>query len=193
MPVPDGFVVLAKLGAAHGLRGDVKLEIRTDDPGRLAVGASVITDDALVGELTIARRCVSSGAQLIAFDQVGDRTDAEALTGLLLLGPTTEEEDAWYPSELVGLEARSPQGRVLGEVIAVQDSPAHHLLEVREPSGARTLVPFVEAIVPHVDKVGGVVTVDAPGGLFEDAPSQDESDQSDESEVAEGTRPREQA
>lgn len=170
MPVPDGYVVLARLGAANGLRGDVKLELRTDSPERLAVGARVITDDALVGELTVARRRVSGGAQLIAFDQVTDRTDAEALTGLLLLGPAVEEEDAWYPADLVGLEARSVDGRVLGEVVAVQDSPAHHLLEVREPSGTRTLVPFVTAIVPSVDVAGGWLVIDAPGGLLADEP-----------------------
>lgn len=168
MPVPDSHVVLARLGAAHGLRGDVKLELRTDDPARLAVGAHVITDDPLVGELTIARRSSSGGSQLIAFAQVTDRTDAEALTGLLLLGERTQEEDAWYPADLVGLLALAPDGRELGEVVAVVDSPAHHLLEVREPSGARTLVPFVAAIVPSVDLAGGTLVLDAPGGLLAD-------------------------
>jgi len=174
VPVPDGLVVLARLGAAHGLRGDVKLEIRTDDPGRLAVGTSVVTDDELVGELTIARRRTSGAAQLIAFDQVTDRADAEALTGLLLLAPAVEEEDAWYPDDLVGLEARSLDGRVLGAVVAVEDSPAHHLLVVREPSGARTLVPFVAAIVPEVDVAGGTLVLDAPGGLLQDEPGEPE-------------------
>lgn len=170
--IPDDYVVLARLGAAHGLRGEVRLEIRTDSPQRLAVGATVVTDDPLVGELTIARRRTSGSSQLIAFDQVTDRDDAEALTGLLLLGPAQAEEDAWYPRDLLGLQARSLDGRVLGEVVAVREAPAHHLLEVREPSGARTQVPFVTAIVPTVDLAAGYLVLDAPGGLLADEPGE---------------------
>lgn len=172
--IPDSHVVLARLGAATGLRGEVRLELRTDDPARLAVGETVITDDPLVGELTIDRRRASGQHQLIGFAQVTDRADAEALTGLLLIGPPTTEDDAWYPSDLVGLEARATGGDVLGEVVAVTDSPAHHLLTIREPSGARTPVPFVAAIVPTVDVAGGFLILDPPGGLLADQPGQPE-------------------
>lgn len=172
--IPDGYVVLARLGAAHGLRGEVRLEVRTDDPGRLASGEHVITDDERVGELVVARRRASGTTQLISFEQVTDRTDAEAMTGLLLLGPAIQEEDAWYPADLVGLAVRSADDRLLGEVVAVQDAPAHHLLLVREPSGARTAVPFVSAIVPEVDIERGFLRLTPPGGLLADEPGEAE-------------------
>lgn len=170
--IPDGYVVLARLGAAHGLRGEVRLEIRTDDPSRLAVGANIITDDERVGELTIDRRRASGQHQLVGFAQVTDRTDAEALTGLLLIGEPIAEDDAWYPEDLIGLQARSRDDRILGEVIAVRESPGHHLLTVREPSGARTPVPFVTAIVPTVDIDAGFLVLDPPGGLLADEPGE---------------------
>lgn len=172
--IPDGYVVLARLGAAHGLRGEVRLEVRTDDLGRLAVGEGVITDDERVGELTIDRRRTSGQHQLVGFAQVGDRTDAEALTGLLLIGPPVAEEDAWYPQDLVGLRACSADGRTLGEVVAVREAPGHHLLTVREPSGARTAVPFVTAIVPEVDLAAGYLVLTPPGGLLVDEPGEPE-------------------
>ncbi|HCX85703.1 MAG TPA: ribosome maturation factor RimM [Micrococcales bacterium] len=178
--IPDGYVILARLGAANGLRGDVRLEIRTDDPSRLAPGQRVITDDPRVGELTIARRRTSGSAALIAFEQVTDRTDAEAMSGLLLLGPAVLEDDAWYPADLVGLEARARDGRVLGAVLAVESMPAHDVLVVREPSGARTFVPFVTAIVPEVDVAGGFVVLDPPGGLLADEPQPEDDDLDDD-------------
>lgn len=182
MVIPDGYVVLARLGAAHGLRGDVKLELRTDDPSRLAPGTRVVTDDERVGELVVARRRSTGSADLIAFEQVTDRTGAEAMTGLLLIGPRVAEKDAWYPQDLVGLRALGLDDRELGEVVAVHEAPAHHLLVVREPSGARTSVPFVTAIVPVVDLAGGFVRLDPPGGLLAD-----ESGESDGTEESAGS------
>lgn len=168
--IPDGYVILARLGAATGLRGEVRVEIRTDDPARLAVGATVMTDDPQVGELTINRRRLAGAREVVGFAQVSTREDAEAMTGLLLLGPAVDEDDAWYPEQLLGLQARNDQGRVLGEVVAVRSAPGHDLLEIREPSGARTPVPFVTAIVPEVRLGDGFLVLDPPGGLLADEP-----------------------
>lgn len=168
--IPTGHVVLARLGAANGLRGDVRCEVRTDDPSRIAVGERLVTDRGRT--LTVARRRQSGNGSYIAFEEVTDRTGAEQLTGSLLLGETVQEEDAWYPADLVGLRALHPTGRVLGEIVGVEEAPAHHLLVVREPSGARTLVPFVAAIVPSVDVAGGHLVLDAPGGLLADEPGE---------------------
>ncbi|PFG19307.1 ribosome maturation factor RimM [Serinibacter salmoneus] len=170
--IPEGQVILARLGAANGLRGEVKLEIRTDTPERLAVGQRVGTDDPALGDLSVSSRRRSGSAELIGFAEVSDRTAAERLRGVHLIGEALAEDDAWYPADLVGLQVRHPSGRVLGEVLGLREMPAHHLLEIREPSGARTSVPFVTAIVPEVRVSEGYLVVDPPGGLLVDEPGE---------------------
>lgn len=175
--IPEGHVILGRIVAAHGLRGEVRIEIRTDDSARLAAGTTVLTDDPLVGELTVAQLRVASGRATIAFEQVTDRDDAEAMRGLLILAPAQDEDDAWYPSDLAGLAARGEDGRDLGEVLEVRAMPAHDVLVLREPSGARTLVPFVRSIVPVVDVEGGFVVLAPPGGLLADEPLDEVEDE----------------
>lgn len=177
--IPEGYVILGRIGAAHGLRGEVRIEIRTDDSSRLAAGTAVLTDDPLVGELTIERLREASGKATISFEQVSDRTDAEAMRGLLILAPGQDEEDAWYPEDLVGLAARGEDGRELGTVTAVRSMPAHDVLVLREPSGERTLVPFVTAIVPVVDVAGGFLVLVPPGGLLADERTEEDDDADD--------------
>lgn len=163
-------LTVARIGRAHGLRGEVALDVRTDDPdSRLAVGAVLPTEPADRGPLTVARTRVQQGRWYVAFAEVPDRTAAEALRGVDLLvevADDDEDEDAWYPHELAGLRAEHVDGRVLGEVTGLEHLPAHDVLVLREPDGARTLVPFVRAIVPVVDVPGGRVVLDPPGGLL---------------------------
>ena len=159
-------VLVATVGRAHGLRGEVALDVRTDDPGhRLAVGTVLDTDR---GPLTITKVREQSGRLVVAFAEVGDRTAAEALRGVELVVDVTasDEEDAWYPFELVGLRAERTDGTLVGEVIGLEHMPAQDLLVVRETTGERTLVPFVRAIVPVVDVPGGRVVLDPPAGLL---------------------------
>ncbi|ACQ80785.1 16S rRNA processing protein RimM [Beutenbergia cavernae DSM 12333] len=167
----DDDVVLARLGAALGLRGEVRLTVRTDDENRLAPGTKVRTDPPAAGPLTIARLRRTGAGYVIAFAEIADRTAAEALRGVELVAEPRVDDDAWYPRELVGLEAVTPDGHVLGEVVAVEHPPAHDVLVVVEPSGAHALVPFVTALVPSVDVAAGRVVVDPPGGLFIDHPA----------------------
>lgn len=165
-------LTVARIGRAHGLRGEVALDVRTDDPdARLAVGAVLPTEPADRGPLTVTRTRVQQGRWYVAFAEVPDRTAAEALRGVDLLVEVAdddedEDEDAWYPHELAGLRAEHVDGRVLGEVTGLEHLPAHDVLVLREPDGARTLVPFVRAIVPVVDVPGGRVVLDPPGGLL---------------------------
>ena len=163
-------LTVARIGRAHGLRGEVSLEVRTDSPDeRLAVGAVLATEPASAGPLTIATRRVQQGRWVVAFEQVRDRTAAEALRGVELVVDTAgdePDEDAWYPHELVGLRAEAADGRLLGEVVGLEPAPAHDLLVLREVGGERTLVPFVRVIVPVVDVAAGRVVLDPPGGLL---------------------------
>ena len=163
-------LTVARIGRAHGLRGEVALDLRTDNPDeRLAVGQVLATEPASAGPLTVAATRSQHGRWFARFAEVRDRTAAEALHGVELVidAAGDEEEDAWYPHELTGLRAEDTDGRLLGTVAGLEHLPAHDVLVlVEEGSGARTLVPFVRAIVPVVDVPGGRVVLDPPGGLL---------------------------
>jgi len=163
-------LVVATIGRAHGLKGDVALDLRTDSPAeRLAVGAVLHTDPPAAGPLTVARARNQADRWVVGFREVTDRTAAEGLRGVALVVEAAEsddDEDAWYPHELAGLRVELADGTVVGEVIGLEPLPAQDALIVREHSGARTLVPFVRAIVPVVDVAGGRVVLDPPGGLL---------------------------
>jgi 16S rRNA processing protein RimM len=126
-----------------------------------------------VDVLTVASVRDHNGTLLLGFEEVLDRTAAEALRGAVLeadVPDEVDEPDAWYDHQLVGLRALDPAGEELGEVVAVEHLPAQDLLLVRRPDGARRLVPFVAAFVPTVDVPGGALVIDAPPGLLDDPP-----------------------
>ncbi len=162
-------VTVARIGRAHGLRGDVVLDIRTDDPvTRLVPGAVFRTEPAEQGPLTIDRVRNDSGRWYVAFVGYTDRTAAESLRGVELVGAAADvaEEDAWYVAELRGLRVEDLDGEPLGEVVGLQHRPAQDLLEVRVSDGTVALVPFVRQIVPVVDIAGGRIVLDPPAGLL---------------------------
>jgi 16S rRNA processing protein RimM len=137
----------------------------------------VTGDHALAGvdTLTVASVRDHNGTLLLGFEEVLDRSAAEALRGAVLEADVPEEPgepDAWYDHQLVGLAAVDPAGRALGEIVAVEHPGAQDLLVVRRPDGQDRLVPFVTAIVPAVDVAGGTVVIDAPGGLLDDLPDE---------------------
>ncbi len=171
-------LVVARIGRAHGLGGEVSVELRTDIPEqRFVVGAVLATDPPGVGPLTIAATRSDAGRWFLRFAEVTDRTAAEDLRGVLLTveGDASDEDDAWYPHELIGLRAERPTGEVIGTVSGLEHPPAHDLLLVREPGGTTARIPFVAAMVPVVDVAGGRVVVDPPHGLLagEDTDAQD--------------------
>jgi 16S rRNA processing protein RimM len=163
--------VVARIGRAHGLRGEVTAEVRTDVPEqRFTSGARFTTDPAERGPLTLRSAREHSGVLLLAFEDVDDRTDAENLRGTLLLvdAGASDEPDAWYDDELVGLRAERADGTVLGDVVGLLTGGAQDLLQVRPAGrGDDVLVPFVRALVPTVDVAGGRVVLDPPGGMFD--------------------------
>ncbi|GAA4965314.1 ribosome maturation factor RimM [Kineococcus glutinatus] len=164
--------VVARIGRPHGIRGEVTVEVRTDDPWRrLAAGAVLRTDPAGAGPLTVRSLREHQGTLLLGFAEHADRSGAETLRDVLLLVDVDEqgdaEEDAWYPHQLAGLVAVDTAGGVLGTVADLLTGTAQDLLVVRPAAGgADVLVPFVRALVPEVDVPGGRVVVDPPGGLF---------------------------
>jgi 16S rRNA processing protein RimM len=169
--------VVARLGRAHGLNGEISADLRTDVPQqRFRPGVVFGTEPAEAGPLTLVGSREHNGALLVRFDEAADRTSAERLRGVRLLVevPTSDEPDAWYPDELVGLPVVTPDGRGLGTVTELRTAGAQDLLVVRSAAGAEILVPFVAALVPVVDPAGGRIVVDPPGGLFDDDGSSDD-------------------
>ena len=187
-------LTVAVIGPAHALKGEVRLEIRTDDPeGRLSPGTSLPVqaprgrtapshDQPSYDRLTVARLRFDGTRWFAAFEEARDRTAAEALRGVRLLvdtdtvggsaaeGSGDADDEAWYAHELIGLRAvRALPGtepQHLGEVVDLEPGVAQDRIVVRTPDGEEVAVPFVEQLVPGIDPEAGVVTLDPPGGLF---------------------------
>jgi 16S rRNA processing protein RimM len=168
-------LVVARIGRAHGIKGQVSVEVRTDEPElRLAPGAVLATEPASAGPLTVADGRVHSGRLLLRFKGIDDRTGAEALRGTLLIAdidPTQSPEDPeeFYDHQLIGLDVVLADGTPVGELAAVLHLPAQDLLSVKRPDGSEALVPFVHEIVPEIDLDARRVVLTPPPGLLNPA------------------------
>lgn len=167
-------VVVGRVGRAHGIRGEVAVDVRTDEPELRFAPGSVMSG----GErrLTVATQRWHSGRLLVAFKEVADRTAAEALRGTLLeveVDPdeSPADEGEFYDRQLIGLEARTPTGQVVGSVTSVVHHGEQDTLIVRD-GGRDILVPFVSAIVPTVDLAQGFIVVADVPGLLDPAEAQ---------------------
>lgn len=165
-------LVVGRIGRAHGVRGDVVVDVRTDDPGaRFADGAVLATDPDRSGPLTIASTRRHSGRLLVRFEGVRDRDAAEELRGTTLFVDSEdiaplEDPDEFHDHELIGLSAVTTGGEQVGTV----EDVVHHaqdLLVVARSGGGEVLVPFVAALVPEVDVAGGRLVLDPPPGLLD--------------------------
>jgi len=165
-------LAVGRIGRAHGIRGEVSVEIRTDDPGaRFAPGSSLAADPESVGPLTVETVREHSGRLLVRFAGFDDRTAAETLRGTVLLVdsseiPPTGDPEEFHDHELIGLLVVTADGAEVGEVVNVEHL-GQDLLVVRRSGDDDTLVPFVRAIVPEIDVPGGRVVIDPPPGLLE--------------------------
>lgn len=174
-------LVVGRVGRAHGVRGEVSVQVRTDDPGRrFAPGSVLVTDPAALGPLTVASVRWHLGRLLVRFDGLADRTRAEELAGALLLVDsaavgTPEDPDEFNDHDLIGLVAVTVAGERVGTVTDVlhhgQDllviSSAGDASAADSAGAGETLVPFVRAIVPEVDLAAGRLVLDPPPGLLD--------------------------
>ena len=173
--------LVARIGKPHGLRGEVTVQVHTDEPEARFVAGAVFATQASAGSgvphrLTLASARLHRDTWLLGFEEIPDRTGAEGLRGARLLladhiardtAWVEDDEEAWYEDELVGLSALDPAGERLGEVTGLLTGPAQDLLIVRLEDGAEAMVPFVAAIVTEVDVEGGQIVIDAPPGLLD--------------------------
>jgi 16S rRNA processing protein RimM len=168
-------LVVGRIGRPHGIRGDVVVEVRTDDPElRFAAGSVLATEPAASGPLTVVAARWHSGRLLVSFAGVHDRDRADELRGVLLVVDSAELEDPGEPDsyrdhQLIGLAVATTRGEHVGQVSDV----LHHgqdLLVITGDgprSGAEILVPFVAALVPEVDVPAGRLVIDPPRGLLD--------------------------
>ena len=161
-------VVIGRIGRAHGIRGELNVDIRTDEPERrFAAGSSVVCGDRT---LTVASARHHSGRLVVSFKEIPDRTAAETLHGRMLeaeIDPveTPDDPDEFYDHQLVGLEARSGDA-VVGTVTGIVHGPYQDTLTI-DVDGREVFVPFVTALVPVVDVLGGFVTINEVEGLLD--------------------------
>ncbi len=171
-------LVIGRVARAHGVHGELVVEVRTDDPDdRFAVGTVLhargprerVTADHVVSGVR-----EHSGRLLVRLEGVDDRTAADGMRGRLFVVdhadlPPSDEPDAFYDHELVGLRVQLGDATEVGTVLDVLHGAAGELLSIR-PAGQAAgehLVPFVSAIVTEVDLAAGTIVIDPPDGLLE--------------------------
>ena len=171
-------VIVGRIGRPHGIRGEVVIAVRTDEPDlRFAVGATLGFGPAAEGDppagatLRVATKRWHSGQLLVAFAGITDRTAAGELTGSWLSVdsgqlPAPPDPEEFRDHELIGLSVRTCAGEAVGVVADVLHY-GQDLLVVRRTDRGETLVPFVKAIVPEVDVAAGLLVIDPPPGLLD--------------------------
>jgi 16S rRNA processing protein RimM len=171
-------LVVGRIGRAHGIRGEVSVEVRTDEPElRLGPGAVLATDPPTAGPLTIATGRVHSGRLMLRFEGVADRNAAEALRNVLLIAEVDPEErpedpEEFYDHQLIDLDVVTKDGRQVGRIEEITHLPYQDLLVVRRPDGGEVLIPFVGEIVPEIDLGEQRAVIDPPPGLLDEPGSE---------------------
>jgi 16S rRNA processing protein RimM len=181
-PAGEVDVVVGRIGKPHGLRGEVTVDVRSDEPERRFARGSTLRAEPPPGSasslrtLTVADSRRHQAVLLVTFEELTDRNSAEAARGIVLhasipADASPDDPDEFYDHQLVGLAAHDVDGTPLGTVAGLFHGGAQDLLRVATPDGREALVPFVKALVPEVDVAGGrVVIADRPGLVtpFED-------------------------
>ena len=166
-------ICVARIGAAHGVRGAVKLWTFTEDPLAVtAYGPLVTKDGARSFEIATARE--AKGHLVATLKGIATREDAEHLNGIELYIardklPATDA-DEYYHADLIGLAAVNGAGESIGRVIAIHNFGAGDIIEIAPPQGATMLLPFTNAVVPSVDLASGRVVIELPAEIEGDTP-----------------------
>src|SRR5882672_4073224 len=168
-------ICIARIGAAHGVRGAVKLWTFTEDPLAVRTYGPLLTKDgARSFEVATARE--AKGHLVATLKGVATREDAERLNGIELYVardrlPATDA-DEYYHADLIGLAAVTAANEPIGRVTAIHNFGAGDIIEIVPPHGATMLLPFTNAVVPTVDLAAGRVVIELPGEIEgDDAPT----------------------
>jgi 16S rRNA processing protein RimM len=160
----SGRVLLATIGTAHGVRGEVRVKTFTEDPAALGGYGPLNTEDGRVFQ--IERLRPAKEVVVAKFRGIDDRNAAEALNGISLYVDREHlpnvEADEYYHADLIGLSAEAEAGEQLGTVVAVHDFGAGDILEIAPRGGPSLLVPFTKEAVPLIDIAAARVVIVPP-------------------------------
>ncbi|WP_454642005.1 ribosome maturation factor RimM [Bradyrhizobium liaoningense] len=181
----SALVCVARIGAAHGVRGAVKLWTFTEDPFAVRHYGPLLSKDGK-RQFEVATAREAKDHLVATFKDVTTRDEAERLNGIELYVPREKlpatDEDEYYHTDLIGLAAVTTDGDALGRVVAIQNFGAGDIIEIAPPKGPTLLLPFSNAVVPEVDLAGGRVVIALPQEI--------EGEESDDEALSPG-RPRE--
>ncbi len=170
---------MATIGAAQGLKGEVRVNCMTAEPLAL-VGYRHFADSA-GRQFEIERGRAQKHVLIAKFKGVGDRTAAEKLNGTQLfvgraaLDSVAKDEDEFLYADLIGLKVQDETGHDWGHVAAVFEFGAGDILEIKCLDGKLRMIPFSKVAVPVVDVAGGRVMIDAAAsGIRDEAPTKDD-------------------
>jgi len=180
-------VLVGRIGKAHGIRGHVTIDVRTDEPERRFADGTRLRavppkGSALrLSELTVEGSRWHQGILHVLFEEVPDRNAAETVRGVLLYADIAADErpedpEEFYDHQLVGLQVFDTDGALRGEVTGLLHGGAQDLLQIATPAARNVLVPFVKALVPEVDIAANKVVVADRPGLLDPSLLDDEGD-----------------
>lgn len=176
--ISGNLLLMGRIGSAHGIKGEVRIQSFTEDPLALVDYSPLATNRPGLS-ITILSARTNTNVLVAKLEGVNNRDAAEKLNGVELyvdreLLPETEDEDDFYHADLIGLDARLADGAMLGEVIAVPNFGAGDLIEIRDPrSGDTYLYPFTRKVVPEVHLKQGYLVIEVP---VETEPGDEEPD-----------------
>jgi 16S rRNA processing protein RimM len=167
-------ICVARIGAAHGVRGAVKLWTFTEDPLAVQSYGPLMTKDG-ARQFEIANVREAKDHLVATFKGIATRNDAEKLNGIELYVPREKlpatDDDEYYHADLIGLAAVNAADEPLGRVIAIHNFGAGDIIEIAPPKGATMLLPFTNAVVPTVDLAGGRVVIELPQEIEGEEPT----------------------
>ena len=180
MSAPDTAEVLlvGRVRRAHGIRGELVVELLTDAPGavfapgrRLFAGTADGRLDPKGQTLLIKHATPFKGGLIVYFEEITDRTNADLWRERYLFAAASDvpqrAEDELYLHDLIGMHMTLVDGAPVGDVVAYYELPQGIVLEVKRPGGDTALVPFSEQIVEDVDETARVIRVSPPEGLLD--------------------------
>lgn len=163
-------VIVGRIGKPHGIRGEVSLELRTDEPEvRFAPGSLVYSEAEPKKSFTVQSTRWHAGKLLVVFKELGDRNAAEAARNTILQVIVDPAElpvgdDEFYDRQLIGLVVEQDQVAI-GEIVDILHLPGQDVLQIELDAGGEMLLPFIEQFVPEINFAGGFVIINPPAGL----------------------------
>lgn len=160
-------ILLGQIGAAHGIKGQVRIATHTQDPEAIGSYGPLDTDRSGL-TITLTKLRVQKNVVIAHIKGVSDRTAAEQLNGVNLFVdrsrlPEPDDDDDFYHADLIGLDARLDSGVSIGRVSAIPNFGAGDLIEIRDPqSGDTYLYPFSKAVVPVINVAEGFLIIEVP-------------------------------